>query len=110
MTQDSPPRSRPVVGQSETVERAVPTRAAVLSTRRRALQQAGLLRVNGALEARKALRQDREHPACVVLPLTAHDQVISNAAQNTAPPHPWRDLPLEPCIQHLIQEYVRQEG
>ena len=110
MTQDSPPGSGPVVGQSAKVERAVPTLACVLSARRLELHQAGLLRVNGELEARKALRQDRQNPARVVLPLTANDEGLGLAEQKTAPPHPWLDLPLQPFIPHVIQEYVRPQG
>ena len=66
--------------------------------------------MNGEREARHALRQDRQHPARVVLPLTANDEVIGNAAQQTAPPHPWLDLPLSPFIPPVLQEQIRPQG
>jgi len=81
-----------------------------LVARRLEPHQAGLLRMNGELKARKPLWPDHQHPTRLVLPLAANDTIIGTAEQNAAPLQPWLDLLLKPLIQHVIQQRVRPHG
>ena len=51
----------------------------------------------------------RFHRPARPLPFTPHDDIVSNAAQKAMAFHPRSDRLLEPCIQDLMQDDIRQE-
>src|SRR5271166_4275807 len=71
--------------------------------------QTSLLRVDRQAVFLKALGQHVHHPSGIFLTGKAHDEVVRVADQERAPLEARLDLPLEPFVQHVVQEDVRED-
>src|ERR1700736_1396422 len=56
----------------------------------------------------KTLAQDAEDPLGIEEVLERHHGIVSEADKGTSPLEPWPHLELEPFIQHMVQEDVRE--
>ena len=103
------PRLSPRVGEAEEVERlclAVWGRPAM--TLRAEVDEARLVRMQLEAEPTKSFPQHFHDPLGVVVGLEGHHEVISEPYQGRPPPQAWSHLVLEPLVQHMVQENVRE--
>ena len=56
----------------------------------------------------KALTQNAKDPLGIEEVLERHHGIVSEADQGTSPLETWPHLELEPFIQHVVQENVRE--
>ena len=56
----------------------------------------------------KSLAQDAEDPLGIEKVLERHHGIVSEADQGTSPLETWPHLKLEPFIQHMVQENIRE--
>src|SRR5215468_12789188 len=103
-------RFRPVVGQSEKVECAVPTVGSLVGLRFPERNERRLRRMNGEPEASKPLRQHGHNLASVPLLFAADDKVIGKANQEASALHPWPYLTFKPGIEDMMEEDICQHG
>ena len=104
---ESAPGLRPVVGESEEVERARALAGLIVTVGPTERDQTRLVGMDRQPETGKPLRQDVHHPTGVVLTLEADHEVVGETNHETAPSHAGLRLRLEPLVQHRVQEDVR---
>jgi hypothetical protein len=97
------------VGEAEEVERfglAVWRRPTM--TMRAEVNEARFVRVQRKAESAEPLSQHVHDPPSVMVGLKGHHEVVSEPYQGRLPPHAWSHLVLEPFVQHVVQENVRE--
>ena len=73
------------------------------------VDEARLVRMEREPIASKPLPQHFQHPFAVVVVLEGHHEVIGEPHQGTRPRHARLHLALEPFVQHVMQEDVREQ-
>jgi hypothetical protein len=77
-------------------------------TLRAEVDEARLVRMQLEAEPTKPFPQHIHDPLGVVVGLEGHHEIISEPYQGRLPPHAWSHLVLEPFVQHMVQENVRE--
>ena len=102
------PRLLPRVGEAEKGERlrrAVGRRPAMLL--RAEVDEVRLVRMQREAEPTKPLPQNVHDPLGVVVGFKGHHEVISKPHQGRLSPQAWSHHILEPFVQHMVQENIR---
>src|SRR5215471_10069928 len=103
------PRLSPRGGEAEKVKRL---RLAVwrrpTTSLRAEVDEARLVRMQLEAEPAKPFPQHAHDPLGIVVGLEGHHEIISEPYQGCLPPHAWSHHVLEPLIQHMVQENIRE--
>src|SRR5262249_18394536 len=99
-------RPRPIMRQSEKIAGAVPWGNPVVGLRLPARDQRRLRRLHAQAKARQPLGQPRHDPPGLPFPLAADDTVNRKGEQKASSLQARPDFLLEPCIQHMVEEYM----
>jgi hypothetical protein len=103
------PRLSPRVGEAEEVERWILAVWGRPTTSLRAeVDEARLVRMQLEAEPAKPFPQHVHNPLGIVVGLESHHEIISEPYQGRLPPHAWSHHVLEPLIQHMVQENIRE--
>src|SRR5215469_10617195 len=97
------------MSEAEEVERlrlAVWRRSAM--THGAEVEKTRLVRMQRKAEPAKALTQHIHDPLGVMVGLKGHHEVIGEPYQSRPPLHAWSHHLLEPFVQHMMQENVRE--
>ena len=70
--------------------------------------QSCLVRMDRQIILGKALGEDRQDPAGIFFVGESHDEVVRVADQERSSFQPSLNIPLEPIVQHVVQENVRE--
>src|SRR6202165_4562614 len=103
----------PKMGKAQQIERPPtrglrwPTRAT--ASRRTEVDQSGLIWVQVQAVLAESLRQYGQHPTRIFLLAEGQHRIVRVADQDRSALEPRLDVPLEPHVQHLVQEDVRQQ-
>jgi len=103
------PRLCPRVGEAKEVERvglAVWRHPA--KTLRAEVDEVRLVRVQRKAEPAKPFPQHLHNPLGVLIGLKGHHEVVGESYKSRLPFQAWLHLALEPCVQHIVQENVRE--
>src|SRR5690348_3486284 len=106
------PRPSPDMGQAEEVKRG-PIRcrmACAISPLWAEIDDTCLVRVEREPKASKTLAQHRQDALSVDNVVERHDRVVSEADKGAIPLETRPHLGLEPFVQHVVQEDVREAG
>ncbi len=108
------PRPRPIMGEAQQIER-LPSRDGRRVTRPSSprlaeVDQSGLFRVQGQIVPAESLRQHGQHPTRILFLAKAQHRIVRVADQDRLALEPRLDVLLEPHVQYVVQEDVRQQG
>src|SRR6266487_4319835 len=98
------------MGQSQQVAGAVPRVGPLMGLRFPERHQRRLRRRHAQAKTGKPFRPHRHALTGVRFPLAPHDAVIGTAHENASPLPAWLDVPLEPCIQDMMEEGIGEYG
>src|SRR5262249_6872046 len=111
----APQRPPPVVGESQQVERPrttgpwpVPRRR--LPRRRAERHEPRLGWVDAQAVLAEALRQDLQDALGIALVAKPNHEIVRVADEEGTLTQAWLHVPLDPEVQHVVQEHVGQQG
>jgi len=96
------------MGQFENVAWAVPRVGPLRGCQLPERDQRRLRQMAGSGVAGEPLGLHGHDQPSVRFPLASDDEIISETSQEASSLHPWPYLTLEPLIQDMMQEYIRQ--
>jgi hypothetical protein len=98
------------MGQSQKSECAVPSIGPLMGLRFPARNQRRLRWRHAQTKTGKPCRQHCHELTGVRFQFAPHDEVIGKAHEKAAPLHAWLYVPLEPCIQDMMEKEMRSYG